>query len=90
MFLVSQNQDSKCSSNMCYSPCRILSFPEKLSLKSEPAQVSSRDFLNIISADFLKLAVNRFVRSLIMLLKDVWNTDISETMVLDDENLVYS
>ena len=78
-----QNQDE-------HSPCRILGFPEKLSLKSELAQESSRDFPNIISADFLELLVHRFVSSSIMLLKHVWNTDISETMVLDDENLVYS
>ena len=41
----------------------FIEYPEKLSLKSEPAQVSSRDFLNIIYADFLKLGLARFVCS---------------------------
>ena len=74
----------------CRAPCRILGFPEKLSLKSEPAQVSSRDFFNIITAGFLKLALDRFVCSMMMLLKQVWNTYISEIMILDNYKMVYS
>ena len=46
--------------------------------------------LTLYQLIFLKQAVDRFVCQLIMLLKHMWNTYVSETMVLDDENLVYS